>query len=259
MSLAYTPDRLQLPESLRGAVARVSPPGLDDQDGRGGRRGGLRRAGRLPRCCSASTALWDTPALAARRLCSWRPWSAARTCPVALHRWVWRHRRLEQLARLLARKHPRVGDQLLGIIELVRNDFEQARSRALCEAAIREVAEDAQSARFPRRRARTRGTGCGPGWRRCRSSLAVALGCRCFRPRPRNAWARFLAPWSSTPRYTFTALEHLPDRSGRRARRAVLGRRPGSASRPSGSPQQGDRPSSAASTPVAARLERRPL
>ncbi|HEV8000132.1 MAG TPA: hypothetical protein VGP63_09645, partial [Planctomycetaceae bacterium] len=49
--------------------------------------------------------------------------------PLTLHRWVWRNRRLEQLARLLTRKHPNVGDQLLGIIELVRNDFEQARSR----------------------------------------------------------------------------------------------------------------------------------
>src|SRR6516225_7333146 len=68
--------------------------------------------------------------------------------PLALHRWVWRNRRLEQLARLLTRKHPHVGDQLLGIIELVRNDFEQARSRTLCEAAIREVAKDAQSRDF---------------------------------------------------------------------------------------------------------------
>src|SRR5271154_7061155 len=68
--------------------------------------------------------------------------------PLALHRWVWRNRRLEQLACLLARKHPNVGDQLLGIIELVRNDFEQARSPALCEAAVREVAKDAQRRDF---------------------------------------------------------------------------------------------------------------
>ena len=43
---------------------------------------------------------------------------------------------------------PAVGDQLLGIIELVRNDFEQARSRTLCVAAIRQVAEDAQKRDF---------------------------------------------------------------------------------------------------------------
>src|SRR4051794_8128306 len=37
--------------------------------------------------------------------------------PLALHRWIWRQRRLEQLARLLSRTHPRIGDQLLGVIE----------------------------------------------------------------------------------------------------------------------------------------------
>ncbi len=52
--------------------------------------------------------------------------------PLAAHRWIWRNRRLEQLARLLTRKQPLVGDQLLGIIELVRNDFEQARSPSHC-------------------------------------------------------------------------------------------------------------------------------
>ena len=56
--------------------------------------------------------------------------------PLALHRWIWRHRRLEQLARLLSRTHPRIGDQLLGIIELVHSESEQARSLTLCEAAV---------------------------------------------------------------------------------------------------------------------------
>ncbi len=39
---------MQLPDSLEPQLLRVSPPGLDDQDGRGRRRGGLRPAGRLP-------------------------------------------------------------------------------------------------------------------------------------------------------------------------------------------------------------------
>src|SRR5215471_593017 len=68
--------------------------------------------------------------------------------PLALHRWIWRQRRLEQLARLLSRTHPSIGDQLLGIIELASNESEQARSRVLCEAAIKQVAERAQSQDF---------------------------------------------------------------------------------------------------------------
>jgi hypothetical protein len=63
--------------------------------------------------------------------------------PVYLHRWIWCHRRLEQLAHLVSRRYPSLGDQMLGIIELVRNEFEQNRSRALCEAAIAQVAHEA--------------------------------------------------------------------------------------------------------------------
>ena len=61
--------------------------------------------------------VWDTPVWARYALFI----AAAVSCamiPLAAHRWIWRNRRLEQLARLLARKHPGVGDQLLGIIEL---------------------------------------------------------------------------------------------------------------------------------------------
>jgi hypothetical protein len=129
--------------------------------------------------------------------------------PLALHRWVWRNRRLEQLARLLTRKHPHVGDQLLGIIELVRNDFEQARSRALCVAAIQQVAEDAQRRDFrdsvpnPRHRLWTV-LALVP------LTAAIAL-VAIFPAAGVNAWARLLAPWRPTPRYTFANVERLPD------------------------------------------------
>ncbi|HXY37008.1 MAG TPA: hypothetical protein VEI07_22465, partial [Planctomycetaceae bacterium] len=129
--------------------------------------------------------------------------------PLALHRWVWRNRRLEQLARLLTRKHPHVGDQLLGIIELVRNDFEQARSRTLCVAAIQQVAEDAQRRDFrdsvpsPRHRLWTV---------LALVPLAACVGLVVIFPAAGlNAWARLLAPWRATPRYTFASVEQLPD------------------------------------------------
>src|SRR5205814_5145456 len=91
--------------------------------------------------------LWDTPANLRLGIFV----SALVGCalvPLALHRWIWRQRRLEQLARLLSRTHPRIADQLLGIIELVHSESEQARSLALCEAAIQQVAEQAQSRDF---------------------------------------------------------------------------------------------------------------
>src|SRR5262249_28646335 len=130
--------------------------------------------------------------------------------PMALHRWVWRNRRLEQLAILLSRKHPQVGDQLLGIIELVRNDLEQARSPELWEAAGREVAQAAQGRDFsdaaptPRHRL----------WAYLVAvPVVVALGLFLIFPAAaRSAWARLLSPWGHAPRYTFAAVEPLPSR-----------------------------------------------
>lgn len=130
--------------------------------------------------------------------------------PVALHRWIWRQRRLEQLARLLGRKHPSIGDQLLGIIELVNSESEQARSLALCEAAIKQVAAQAQPRDF---------ADAVPSPKHRRWAVlafgALAAGLALFALYPAaaaNAWARFLAPWRDTPRYTFAMVEQLPDK-----------------------------------------------
>ncbi len=125
--------------------------------------------------------------------------------PLALHRWIWRQRKLEQLARLLARKHPSVGDQLLGIIELVHSESEQARSLTLCEAAVKQVAEVATKRDFsdsvPNPKHRRRGVMAGV-------ALTIAVALLAIVPAAAtNAWARFLMPWGDTPRYTFTSIE----------------------------------------------------
>jgi hypothetical protein len=153
--------------------------------------------------------VWDTPVGVRTGIFA----SALVGCaivPVALHRWIWRQRRLEQLARLLSRTYPSIGDQLLGIIELVGSESEQARSIALCEAAIEQVAEKAQARDFadavPNPKHLRRG-GLALG------TLAVGLGLLALYPAAAaNAWARFLMPWRDTPRYTFAMVEELPDR-----------------------------------------------
>ena len=84
---------------------RFPPPGLDDQDDRGGRRGRLRAVARVPCDVRRRPGLGYAPV--GPGLCSsWRPGSAWRSFPLAVYRWVWRNRRLDQLARLLSRKHP---------------------------------------------------------------------------------------------------------------------------------------------------------
>jgi hypothetical protein len=152
--------------------------------------------------------LWDTPSglrLAVLLLAA----TACALIPLALYRWIWRQRRLEQLARLLSRTDPNTGDELLGIIELAASESEQARSLVLCEAAIEQVAESTQSRDFAQavptpRHIRRGGLALG-------ASL-LGLGVWALYPAAAgNAWARFLMAWSDIPRYTFAMVEKLPD------------------------------------------------
>lgn len=151
--------------------------------------------------------LFDTPQIVRTLIFA----GAVLTCgliPLAVDRWVRRRRRLDQLARLLAHKHPSVGDQLLGIIELAQSESEQARSPELVEAAIRQVAGVAEQRDFH---------DAVPNPRHLRRSwiallFGVAAVCLLWvtTAAARNAWARFLVPWGDTPRYTFAAIEPLP-------------------------------------------------
>ena len=96
-----------------------------------------------------------------------------------------------------------------GIIELVRSDSEQARSRALCEAAIQQVAEDASKRDFrdavPNPRHRLWGwlVGRARGWPP-RGLLALCPAAAT------NAWARLLAPGATRPATRSPRVEPLP-------------------------------------------------
>jgi hypothetical protein len=208
MSIARTPERLQLPESLRDQLLefRRRVWSIKTAEAVSAAAFGVVVAFLL---MFAVDRVWDTPGWLRTTLFVAAAIGLA-TVPFRLHRWVWRNRRLEQLARLLARKHPRIGDQLLGVIELAGNDAEQARSRALCEAAIHQVAEDAKQRDFrdavPRPRHRQWATTLAV-------PAAIAVGLFAFVPAAAsNAMARFLMPWRDTPRYTFADLERLPER-----------------------------------------------
>jgi hypothetical protein len=130
--------------------------------------------------------------------------------PYAFHRWVWGHRKLEQVARLLRKREPNIGDQLLGVIELATSDSEQARSPALCAAAMRQVAESAQGRDLTKAAPPSRYR----NWSIAASALfALAATTLVIVPEAAsNSWLRFFAPWSDTPRYTFAQLENLPNR-----------------------------------------------
>jgi hypothetical protein len=153
--------------------------------------------------------LADTPGWV--RLCMLAAALAAATAlPIYGYRWIWRRRHLAQLARVLRHRHPNIGDQLLGVIELVEDPAEQHRSRALCEAAIGQVAHEAARHDFsvavphPRHKRWA--------WAAAAPTL-IAAALLIFVPTAAsNAWLRFVAPWRDTPRYTFAMVDGLPSR-----------------------------------------------
>jgi len=157
-------------------------------------------------CVFALDRLWDTPR-PLRTVVFLAMWGACMIIPWYVHRWIWSQRRPDQLARLLGKKLL-LGDHLLGIIELVRSESEQKRSQQLCEAAIVQVAEEAQSKNFRDAEPETRHR----MWSVLAGLAAVVVFClTIFAPAASsNAWARLLTPWTDTPRYTFVDVQDLP-------------------------------------------------
>ena len=125
--------------------------------------------------------------------------------PLKYHNWVWRHQRLDQVARLLRYKFPNFGDHLLGIVELAHVDSQRGASRALVEAAMRQVDEELEKRDLtdavpnPRHRRWAWAAGI---------PLAVAAVLLLWIPAAgNNALLRWLMPWRDVERYTFVQLE----------------------------------------------------
>ncbi len=127
-----------------------------------------------------------------------------------LRHWFFRRRDHRDLARLIQRHIPRLGDRLLGAVELAEGEDERLNaSPALLRAALAQVAGEAKKFDFtiavPRRRSR-------------RLSLAVGLLLTCaaltavLAPfAAHNALLRWLKPLAPVSRFTFVSLEALPD------------------------------------------------
>ena len=125
--------------------------------------------------------------------------------PMKYYHWVWKHRQLDGVARLLQQKFPRFGDHVLGIVELARNREDQLSSPTLVEAAMRQV--DAEVARHNLAEAVP-----NPRHRRwaCATVLPLALvviGAVVIPATSWNTFARWLTPWRDVARYTFAQLE----------------------------------------------------
>lgn len=124
--------------------------------------------------------------------------------------WIWNRRDYRSLSGLVQRHYRRLGDRLLGIVELADETKRPPNiSAALCHAAIRQVATEAEGIDFQR----------AVATRRPRNFLITALALLTLTSAawllaPQAGWnalLRWLLPVSSVARYTFVSLSDLPD------------------------------------------------
>ena len=124
--------------------------------------------------------------------------------PLKCHNWVWGHRRLDQVARLLRHRFPRFGDHLLGIIELAQSDAHDGKSPVLIQAAINQVDHELEDRDLtdavPNPKHRRWAWAAGV-------PLALAIALMLIIPAAgTNAFVRWLMPWKDVERYTFAQL-----------------------------------------------------
>ena len=130
--------------------------------------------------------------------------------PYWIHRWVFRHRREAQLARLIARKFPRLGDRMLGVVELQdQRESKEALSPELRAAAMKAVAKQAEGRNLK---------AALPAPRHIRWALMVLTTAAIIAaalwkvPKPsQNAFERWLRPFSDVQRYTFTKISDFKE------------------------------------------------
>ena len=126
--------------------------------------------------------------------------------PLWVRRWVFGHQREDQLARLISKKFPKLGDRLLGIIELQdQKETREALSPELRNAAMIHVAAQAAKQNMDEALPKSRDK---------KLAVAVAAGIAMiitgFAIAPKaggNALKRWLLPFSKTEHYTFTQFD----------------------------------------------------
>lgn len=156
--------------------------------------------------------LFPIPALARLAILIAGTSLAAIFAPYWVRRWVYGHRREEQLARLISRKFPKLGDRLLGIVELQdQQESKEAMSPELRAAAMVHVANQAAKRNMDE---------ALPYSRHKKLALGVLMGAAAitfgFSIAPKaggNALKRWLMPLSDTDHYTFTQFDtdKMPD------------------------------------------------
>ena len=157
----------------------------------------------------ASDRFWDTPLWLRLTVLAGFVAAVAWFSSRWMRNWLWHRRDARALARLVQKHYPRLGDRLLGAVELAGDGDENGISPALRRAAVQQVAKEAEKYDFK----------AAVETRRTRRYViagvvlaALAGAAFVFFPQAgRNALSRWLNPLSATPRYTFVSLEAMPE------------------------------------------------
>ncbi len=154
-----------------------------------------------------SDRFWDTPAWLRAVLTGVGGITFAVFASKWTNHWLVHRRDTRDLARIVQRKYRRLGDRLLGAVELA-GDAPGHGSPALCRAAIRQVAEEAGRYDFrgavEKRRTRAYSMSF---------AMLIVLAAVPFVMFPKagfNALTRWANPLSTVQRYTFVRLEDMP-------------------------------------------------
>ena len=152
--------------------------------------------------------LWDTPGYFRLFILLAGSVGFAIYLPWQMRKWFWGLKKLTNVAKVIRRKMPRFGDQLLGIIELTDGEQRNA-SKTLIQAALQQVDEETRNRDLapavPTTRSRL--------W--CTVSLpfvAVTITLGIMTPEAsRNAFQRWAQPLADIERYKFTDILPLPE------------------------------------------------
>ena len=156
----------------------------------------------------ASDRFWDTPLWLRLAVLAGFVAAVAWFSSRWMRNWLWHRRDARALARLVQKHYPRLGDRLLGAVELAADGDVKGISPALRRAAVQQVAQEAEKYDFK----------AAVETRRTRRYVvagvvlaALAGAAFVFFPQAgRNALSRWLNPLAETPRYTFVSLEAMP-------------------------------------------------
>ena len=156
-----------------------------------------------------SDRVWDTPVWLRVLIFLAGLAGAAASALRWMRHWVWHRRDLRALATLVQKKYRRLGDRLLGIVELANEQKHSANfSPALYHAAIEQVAGEAQKFDFQQ--------SVNPhdarrfGWMAGGLCGGLAVLCLALPQAGWNSFLRWLEPVGGIARHTLVALDGFP-------------------------------------------------